>query len=137
MACEVLLGTDPPFLDPLPSPFFFAIAAALVAFIGAALFIVSKRGARRARGARGAPFLLALAFVIAGFGAAAAAERRERYAVIWADSLSSVPSAKSELTVSIIKGSTARLRGKVGAYAGLVLPDGVEGWATLDSLYWY
>jgi hypothetical protein len=137
LACSALLGTKAPLLDALPPPSYFTIIASLVALLGLSLFIVAKVRGHSSRLARGGAVFLALALVLAGFGFASAAERREKFAVIWADSLRTVPSARSELSVSIIKGSTGRLRGTAGSYAGLVLADGVEGWAPLDSLNWY
>jgi hypothetical protein len=137
VACSAFLGTGLPLLDFLPPPRYFAIAAFLVALAGLPLFIAARRRGRGLGGARGGILLLALALALAGFGLASSAERRERYAVVWADSLPTVPSARSLLSVSVIKGSTARLSGYAGGYAGLVLEDGVEAWAPLDSLYFY
>jgi hypothetical protein len=68
---------------------------------------------------------------------ASAVERREALAVVWTEKLRTVPSGKSELSIAVIKGSTARLRGSFGTYEGVVLADGVEGWAPRDSLYFY
>ena len=116
---------------------YFAIAALLVAFAGLTLFIVSKVNGRASRNLKGEVTLLFLALVFSGFYALSAAERQEKFAVIWTDSLRTVPSAQSELSVAGAKGSTARLRGFAGPYAGVVLADGVEGWASRDSLFWY
>jgi hypothetical protein len=137
LACASLLGTSPPVLDALPSQIYFAIAALLVAFAGLSLFMVSKVSGHASRNLKGEAALLFLALVLCGFYALSAAERREKYAVIWTDSLRTVPSAQSELSVAVAKGSTARLRGFAGPYAGVVLADGVEGWASRDSLFWY
>jgi hypothetical protein len=134
-ACSALLGTGPPLLDALPPPKYSVIAASLATIAGSALFITAGR---RARGRRAAGLaLLVLAFALAGLSFASAAERREKYAVIWADSLRTVPSALSELSIYVLKGSTAKLTGQAGAYLGLILADGVEGWAPRDSIYFY
>jgi hypothetical protein len=130
------LGTAPPLRDALPPPAFFAWPAFIVAFMGLALFIVSRLGRRPGRlVAAGA--LLAVAIALGAFGLAASLERRERYAVIWADSLRTVPSAEAERSVKLLRGSTARARGSSGAYESVLLPDGIEGWALRDSLFWY
>jgi hypothetical protein len=143
LACAALLGTGAPMLDPLPAPSIFALASLFVALLALSLFLVSrfgvgKRGGRPWRGAllHLAP-LLALSLALAFGALASAGERRQKYAVIWADSLYVVPSDKSELRAGVARGTTARLRVLAGDFAGLSLADGIEGWARLDSLYWY
>jgi hypothetical protein len=139
------LGTGPPLLDALPPPAYFFWPAFTVALTGLSLFSVSRLRARKA--SAGAPLrhaalaaggaLLALSIALCSLGFASAAERKERFAVIWTDSLQTVPSDASEHPVAVVKGSTARTRGISGAFESVVLGDGVEGWAPRDSLFWY
>lgn len=135
------LGAGAVLLDPLPPFYFFSFPAAAVAIAGLALFIASK--AKRRKGGVNAIFLctaLAICLALSVLSLVSIAERKQSYAVIWTDRLRSVPSAKAELSIPIPRGSTGRLRAIVGSspkYARLVLADGVEGWALLDSLYLY
>jgi hypothetical protein len=135
------LGALPILLDPLPPFYFFAIPAAAVAIAGLALFLAAKARKRKGGFSAAIPFAaLAICLALGVLSLVSALERKESYAVIWADRLSSVPSAKAELSIPIPRGSTGRLRAIVGSspkYARLVLADGVEGWALLDSLYLY
>jgi hypothetical protein len=139
------LGTDPPLLDALPPPAYFFWPAFAVALTGLSLFSVSRIRARKARSeaplgraalaAGGA--LLALCIALCSFGLASAAERKEGFAVIWTDSLLTVPFAAAEHPVAVVRGSTARTRGSFGAFESVALGDGVEGWALRVSLFRY
>ena len=143
VSCSRILGTSPPFLDALPPPLYFAIAASLATLMGLALFILERRRARGVLGrrapasSRGFAGSAILALALAFLSVASAAERRVEYAVVWADSLRTVPSALSELSIPVVQGSTARLRGRSGDYASVALADGVEGWVPLDSIFFY
>jgi hypothetical protein len=138
-SCAELLGTDAPILDALPPPSIFAASASLATIGGLALFILERRAKGRGSVRRRAGLwaLIALATLLFGLGAGSAAERRREYAVVWTDSLRTVPSALSELSVSVVQGSTARLRERSGDFAGLRLANGVEGWASPDSIFFY
>jgi hypothetical protein len=139
VSCAELLGTEAPILDSLPPPSCFLVLAACATFAALALFILSRRSAARRPFGRGASTLtlVGLAIVFLGLGLGSALERRRAYAVVWADSLKIVPSALSELSVSVVKGSTARLMGRSGGYLSLALADGVEGWASPESTFFY
>ena len=97
----------------------------------------TRAAARLGRGALAAGALLALSIASAAFGFASIAERKGSFAVVWTDSLLTVPSAAAERSVTVVKGSTARIRGAYGAFESVVLGDGVEGWAPRGSLFWY
>jgi hypothetical protein len=148
--CSAELGTGMPLLDVLPPPSFFIWPAFAVALTGLSLFTASRlqgrgrdRASRRDRALSGLgsrvslAIFLALSLAFAALALASAVERREALAVVWTEKLRTVPSGKSELSIAVIKGSTARLRGSFGTYEGVVLADGVEGWAPRDSLYFY
>jgi hypothetical protein len=139
VSCAEFLGTDAPVLDSTPPPAYCAAAAALATFAALALFLLSRKGGARRPFGRGAAtwVLVGLAIVFLGLGLGSAIERRRAYAVVWTDSLKTVPSALSELSVSVVKGSTARLRGRSGDYLSLALADGVEGWASPEAIFFY
>jgi hypothetical protein len=128
------LGTGPPLVDALPPPACFFWPSFAVALMGLSLFSVSRFHAGKTRAAVA---LLALSIASAAFGFASMAERKRSFAVVWTDSLLTVPSAAAERSVTVVKGSTARIRGAYGAFESVVLGDGVEGWAPRDSLFWY
>jgi hypothetical protein len=145
LACVRLLGTDMPLLDALPSPIGIALFASLATIAGLALFVSENRARKRGGDARpgsggrraAGRILLVLALALVGLGAASASERRRAYAVVWANSLRTVPSELSELSVSVVQGSTARLRGRSGGFLSLALADGIEGWAAPDQVFFY
>jgi hypothetical protein len=135
------LGTSPPFLDALPPPAIFAWAAFPVACTGLGLFIAWRPRALKERFPQVRRALLAavlaLCLVLVALCALSAIERRAVYAVVWADALKTIPSADSALPVAVVRGSTARLRGASGQYAGVILSDGLQGWVLRDSLFTY
>lgn len=135
-ACAGELGAGSPLLDSLPPPQFFALGG-IVFLVSALLFFFVAR--RRRGSGRGAAAALCLAVAVAGIGLACASalERRGRFAVIWTDRLLVVPSAASQGYVDLPRGSAARVRGAADGYVGLVLGDGLAGWAREDSVYYY
>jgi hypothetical protein len=131
------LGTGLPLLDLLPPPPWFLLPAGLALLGWLGRRFLPGRGRKRDKLLSPPGLLLALSLALALAGLAAALERRASYAVVWTDTLRIVPAADSELFVKVVKGSTARSRGSSGGFESLVFPDGVEGWAARESLYWY
>lgn len=130
------LGTGMPLLDALLPWQYFGALAFIVASIGLGLFISARKRRRRAGwSSLTATLTVILALSVLGF--ISAAERKQNYAVLWAEELRTVPSSKSELRISVLRGTTARIRGSFGAYAGVILADGVEGWTPRDTLFPY
>lgn len=123
-----------PLLDGLPPWPYFALPACVVASLGLGLFLFARK-----RGPRvGAPAVaLAFALALGVFASISAAERRQSFAVLWAQELRTIPSAKSELRISVVRGTTARLGGSFGSFERVILADGVEGWTPRDTLFLY
>jgi hypothetical protein len=149
-ACSGELGSGPPLLDALPPPLPFALTSAAAALGALFLFLASRskrREGRREGEGRGAAhrarlkalaLLLVLASVVLAILAGAAlSERRTVYAVLWTDSLLLVPSPVAEGRVTVTRGTAARVRGETSGYVGLVLADGLAGWAPRDAVYYY
>jgi hypothetical protein len=136
-ACSGELGCASPLLDSLPSPTIFEAAGAAALLASATLFFASRRGRRRLLLSVLAACALALGLAAGGLAVAAAKERGQSYAVIWTDRLLSVPSPLAEKALPLVRGSTAKVRGRSSGFVGLVLGQGVAGWVREDEVYFY
>ncbi len=139
------LGTGPALVDRLPPPNYFFFPAFFAALLALGLFlslVIYTKVAEKPSIPRAIALVaVILALALAVLGLMSASERKGRYAVVWADSLRSIPSARAELSIPIEKGATASLRAIAGTYAFLVLSggesEGLEGWAPLSALHFY
>jgi hypothetical protein len=172
-ACSGELGSGPPLLDALPPPAPFAAVAGFFVLLSLGLFLASRRRPRAAAGGaawgrgtvpgkpvavkssafankrsvRSAAAVSALILSLATTSLAliSAEERRERYAIIWADRLFLVPSSQAEGSLPVTRGAAAKLRGQPSMrtpgsdreFVGVRLADGVGGWIRRDELYFY
>jgi hypothetical protein len=139
-ACSGELGSGPPLLDALPPPLPFALGGIVFLVLASSLALASRLAARRKRRpVMLASAILALALALGSLCASGVSvlERRRQFAVVWTDRLLLVPSPLAQGYVVLTRGSAARVRGGTAGYVGLVLGDGLEGWAPKKSVYYY
>ncbi len=139
-ACSGELGSGPPLLDALPPPLPFALGGIVFLVLALSLALASRLAARRKRRPiMLASAILALALALGSLGAVGVSslEHRRRFAVVWTDRLLLVPSPLAHGYVELTRGSAARDRGGTAGYVGLVLGDGLAGWAPKKSVYYY
>lgn len=138
---SALLGAGKPAAKLLPRASLILVPAAVLflAFLG---FLLAgarapRTGVRKPllRGAAGLCLLTALGLGL--FAGASLLEDKAEYAVVWTDTLYSVPSALAEGREIVLKGSSARIIGASPDYIGLRMEDGRVGWAPRDSVFSY